>query len=98
MPLILLPSFFTMAISNALLPVVSNSYSHKNYNYTKYKIKQAITISLVIGVPCTLLFMSIPDYFLNLIYKTILIIEPTNVPNIASFANPIACILAVRGP
>ena len=69
-PLLLLPSFFTMAISNALLPVVSNSYSHKNYNYTKYKIKQAITISLVIGVPCTLLFMSIPDYFLNLIYNT----------------------------
>lgn len=69
-PLLLLPSFFTMAISNALLPVVSNSYSHKNYNYTKYKIKQAITISLVIGVPCTLLFMSIPEYFLNLIYNT----------------------------
>lgn len=69
-PLLLLPSFFTMAISNALLPVVSNSYSHKNYSYTKYKIKQAITISLVIGVPCTLLFMTIPDYFLNLIYNT----------------------------
>ena len=29
-PLLLLPSFFTMAISNALLPVVSNSYSNKN--------------------------------------------------------------------
>lgn len=69
-PLLLLPSFFTMAISNALLPVVSNSYSHQNKNYTKYKIKQAITLSLVIGVPCTLLFMSIPEYFLNLIYNT----------------------------
>lgn len=69
-PLLLLPSFFTMAISNALLPVVSNSYSHKNYSYTKYKIKQAITISLVIGVPCTLLFMTIPEYFLNFIYHT----------------------------
>ena len=30
-PLLLLPSFFTMAISNALLPVISNSYSHKDY-------------------------------------------------------------------
>lgn len=69
-PLLLLPSFFTMAISNALLPVVSNSYSHKNYDYTKYKIKQAITISLVIGVPCTLLFMTIPEYFLSFIYNT----------------------------
>jgi len=69
-PLLLLPSFFTMAISNALLPVVSNSYSHHNFNYTKYKIKQAITLSLIIGVPCTLLFMTIPEFFLNFIYNT----------------------------
>ena len=47
-PLLLLPSFFTMAISNALLPVISNSYSHKNYLYTKYKIKQAISITLLV--------------------------------------------------
>ncbi len=69
-PLLLLPSFFTMAISNALLPVVSNSYSHRNYNYTKYKIKQAITLSLIIGIPCTLLCMSVPEYLLQFIYNT----------------------------
>ena len=69
-PLLLLPSFFTLAISNALLPVVSNSYSNRNYNYTKYKIKQAIKLSLLIGVPCTLLFMTIPEVFLKLIYNT----------------------------
>ena len=69
-PLLLLPSFFTLAISNALLPVVSNSYSNNNYKYTKYKIKQAITLSLIIGIPCTLLFMTIPEYFLKLIYNT----------------------------
>ena len=69
-PLLLLPSFFTLAISNALMPVVSNSFSNRNYKYTKYKIKQAILLSLIIGVPCTLLFMTIPEYFLNLIYNT----------------------------
>lgn len=69
-PLLLLPSFFTMAISNALLPVVSNTYSHRNYTYTKYKIKQAIALSLLIGIPCTILFMSIPGFFLQLIYNT----------------------------
>lgn len=69
-PLLLLPSFFTLAISNALLPVVSNSYINNNYKYTKYKIKQAITLSLIIGIPCTLLFMTIPEYFLKLIYNT----------------------------
>ena len=69
-PLLLLPSFFTLAISNALLPVISNSYSKKDYKYTRYKIKQAITLSLLVGVPCTLLFMSIPEYFLRLVYNT----------------------------
>lgn len=69
-PLLLLPSFFTMAVSSALLPVVSNAYSKRNYSYTRYKIKQALVISLIIGIPCTLLFMSMPKYFLNTIYNT----------------------------
>ena len=59
-----------MAISSALLPVVSNAYSKRNYSYTRYKIKQALVISLIIGIPCTLLFMTIPKYFLNTIYNT----------------------------
>lgn len=69
-PLLLLPSFFTLAISNALLPVISNSYSHKNYEYTKYKIRQGIFFSLLVGIPCTLLFMFAPEFFLKLIYNT----------------------------
>jgi len=70
LPLLLLPSFFTLAISNALLPVISNSYSHKNYDYTRYKIKQGIFISLLIGIPCTILLMTSPEFFLKLIYNT----------------------------
>lgn len=69
-PLLLLPSFFTLAISNALLPVISNSYAKKDYAYTKYKIKQAIMLSLAIGIPCTILFMTIPEFFLKFIYNT----------------------------
>lgn len=68
--LLLLPSFFTLAISNALLPVVSKNYSHRNYRYTKYKIKQAIILSLMVGIPCTLLFMFMPEFFLKFIYNT----------------------------
>lgn len=69
-PLLLMPSFFTLAISNALLPVISNSYANKKYNYAKKKLKQAISFSLLIGIPCTLIFMFIPDIPLNLIYNT----------------------------
>lgn len=74
-PLLLLPSFFTMAISSAILPVVSNSYSNRNYSYTKLKIKQAIFFSLLIGVPVTLLFIFIPEVPLKLVYNTSLGVE-----------------------
>ena len=46
MPLLLLPSFFTMAISQALLPVVSKEYVKGNNNSVKRKIKQGIGFSL----------------------------------------------------
>lgn len=70
MPLILLPSFFTSAISQALLPIVSNAYSNNKKNYVLKKIKQAIFYSLLIGIPATLIFVLIPEVPLNLIYNT----------------------------
>ena len=69
-PLLLLPSFFTLAISSAILPVISNSYSNSNKLYAKKKLKQAIFFSLLIGIPCTLLFILVPDKLLKLIYNT----------------------------
>ena len=69
MPLLMMPSFFTMAISQALIPTVSYHHSHGNYRYTKKKIKQAIYFSLLIGIPVTLLFLWIPEVPLKLIYK-----------------------------
>ena len=68
MPLILLPSFFTSAISQALLPIVSSSFNNKKY--ISKKIKQAIFFSLLIGLPATLIFVFIPEIPLRLIYNT----------------------------
>ena len=42
MPMLLLPSFFTLAISQALIPIVSKSYSDNNIIYVKKKIKQSL--------------------------------------------------------
>lgn len=70
LPLILLPSFFTMAISQALLPIVSKNYSNNNLTYVKKKIKQACFFSLLIGVPATILFELFPEYLLSIIFNT----------------------------
>lgn len=68
-PLLMLPSFFSNAISSALIPVVSKASSDNNKNYIKRKLKQAVTISLFIGIITTGILMISPSFFLNLIYR-----------------------------
>ncbi|MBE6144401.1 MAG: hypothetical protein E7169_02385 [Firmicutes bacterium] len=70
MPLLTLPSFFTLAISQALIPIVSNSFSNNKYSYTKNKIKQGIFFSLIIGIPVTIFFITNPSLPLKIIYNT----------------------------
>lgn len=70
MPLLLLPSFFTLAISQALIPNISKYYSKHNYNYVKTKLKQAIFLSLIIGLCATILFEIMPHFLMNVIYNT----------------------------
>lgn len=69
-PLILLPSFFTLAISEALIPNISKAYINKNYHYVSKKIKTAIFLSLLIGIPATIIFEIFPETPMKLIYKT----------------------------
>lgn len=70
MPLVLLPSFFTLAISQAIIPVISYSYSHGDIRNTRLKMHQGIYFSLLIGIPCTLIFLFIPHIPLKFIYNT----------------------------
>ncbi|MBR7042511.1 MAG: oligosaccharide flippase family protein, partial [Bacilli bacterium] len=69
-PLLLIPSFFTMAISTSLLPTISASLAKKRINYAKKKLKEAIYLSLLIGVTSTIIFILIPDILLKFIYNT----------------------------
>lgn len=69
-PLIMMPSFFTIAISQALLPAISNEYAKNNIKSVKRKIKLAVFLSLIIGFIATFCFISIPKMLLRLIYHT----------------------------
>lgn len=92
MPMILLPSFFTAALSNALIPIVSNHYEKGNFNYVKRKIKQAIFYSLMIGIPATIIFLAIPEIPLKYIYNTNLGI------NYIKFLAPICLLHYIQSP
>ena len=70
MPMLMLPSFFTAAISQALIPVISNAYIKRHMRYARDKIKQAIFFSLMIGIPATIFFFCFPSLPLKLLYNT----------------------------
>lgn len=70
MPLIMFPSFFTMAISQALIPNISKAYNRGNKKYVKKRIDLAIFLSLLVGLPVTAIFIIVPEIPLNFIYGT----------------------------
>ena len=69
-PLILLPSFFTLALSQSLLPVISKDSVNKNIKSIKKKVSYIILLSLLIGIPITIILIIKGDVLLQLIYHT----------------------------
>lgn len=92
LPLLLLPSFFSNAISQALLPIISLNYAKGNILYVKNKIKQAIFFSLIIGIPITLVFMFTPNIPLKLVYNT------NEGINYIKLLSPIFLLLYIQSP
>ncbi|MBR3116977.1 MAG: oligosaccharide flippase family protein [Bacilli bacterium] len=70
MQLLLLPSFFSMAISQSIIPLISNAFVNKRYLYIKKKIREIIIISLIIGLTYTIVINIKPIFFLETIYNT----------------------------
>lgn len=72
LPILILPSFFTSSLASALIPIISEAYTNKKIDYVKSKLKQAILISLTIGLISTFLIVLFSKQALNLMYKTAL--------------------------
>ncbi len=70
MPVLLLPSFFTMAISQAMVPAISKSYVDGKKEYVLKKIKQGIILSLSVGIPITIFLFINPSFLLEFLYQT----------------------------
>ena len=90
--LLLLPSFFTNAISTSIIPLISNAYSNKKYDYIKKKIMQIILLSLLIGISYTSIVMYKKEYIMNLIYNT------NNGVNYINIMAPVFILLYLEGP
>ena len=69
-PLLLLPSFFTIAVSQAIMPNITKKYNNGNYKSIYNLLLIVGLIIIIFGVITSILFELYGDYFLKLIYKT----------------------------
>ena len=70
LPLLLIPTFITNAISGSIIPDIAKKYVNRNINAIKKRIKKVLKISLFIGFIPTLLLLFYSKDFLMIIYKT----------------------------
>ena len=92
MPILLLPSFFTTSISNAMFPIIAREYSKRNYSYIKNKLKQAIIFSLIIALVSIIFINLFPNFLLRFFYKTNLGV------NYLRFLSPIFILYSLESP
>lgn len=72
LPILLLPGFFTGAISSAIMPQLTRSYIEKDKKNFQKKLKLGCCLSLLIGLPTTILLILFPDVLLKGFYHTTL--------------------------
>ena len=70
-PIVMMPQFLSGVIAQALLPTISKYDSDNNYKMIRRKLKQAIFISLLIGIFFTTIFMMFPEKSLKLMFNNI---------------------------
>lgn len=91
-PIILLPSFFSMAISQALLPSISKDFARNNLISVKRKIRKGILYSFFIGLMFTVFIILHPEIPLKTIYHT------TRGINYIRFLAPICLLQYIQAP
>lgn len=69
-PLLTLPSFFTLAISQAIMPYITREYSNKNNKNIRKKITIITIIILIFSTFITIIFELQGKSLLKIIYKT----------------------------
>lgn len=71
-PILLLPGFFTGAISSAIMPQLTRSYIASDKKNFRRKLSLGCILSLLIGVPVTIFLVFFPEILLKLFYHTTL--------------------------
>jgi stage V sporulation protein B len=90
--LLTMPNFFIMAISSSILPEISKYYSQKKYKLAQKRFKQAIYLSLVLGIFFSVMILLFREELLLILYKT------TDGSNFLKILSPIFVLFYLEGP
>ena len=67
-PLLSMPSFFSMSISSAVLPNLTKTYFKEKYEEFNNKLLKMVILSIIVGLICLLVILIFPSEILNIIY------------------------------
>ena len=68
-PLLSMPTFFSISIASALLPNITKLYKNKNYKSFKNKLCKLLLLSITIGIFCLTFITIFTDDILKILYK-----------------------------
>lgn len=68
-PLLSIPSFFSLSIASALLPNITKAYSNKRYKEFNRKLLQLMFLSMIVGGVCLTMILIFPSEILKLVYN-----------------------------
>lgn len=68
-PLLAIPTFFSVGIASAMLPNITKLFAKKHFLLFKEKVFKLLNISLLIGVFCLVLILLFPKELLKLIFN-----------------------------
>lgn len=68
-PLLSIPSFFSLSIASALLPNLTKEYANKKYKQFNNKLLKLMLLSMGVGTICLSFILLFPKFILNIIYS-----------------------------
>ena len=68
-PLLSIPSFFSISIASALLPNITKAYANKKYDEFNRKLLKLMFISMLVGAICLIFILFFPNEILKLVYN-----------------------------
>lgn len=68
-PLLSIPSFFSISIASALLPNITKAYANKKYDEFNRKLLKLMFLSMLVGAICLIFILISPNEILKLVYN-----------------------------